>query len=83
MFISFDVINLVLYIMQQFGVMLAVGAQTIVLVAYLSTIRDGVVDNQEERFAKAVKKVLYVGIALIVVSGLFILWRGRQVSSQS
>jgi len=67
-----DVPNLVLYSIQQLGVMLAVGAQTIILVAYLLAVRNGVVDSQEERFARAVKRVLFIGLFLIVISGLAI-----------
>ncbi len=62
-------VDLLLYATQQVGVTLAVGAQTIVLVAYLLSIRDGIFDSQEERFAHAVKKVLFVGIICILVSG--------------
>lgn len=61
--------DLLLYVMQQLGVMFAVGAQTIILLAYLLSVRDGVVDSQEERFAHAIKKVLFFGIVLILVSG--------------
>src|SRR3989344_4056117 len=67
-----DVPNLILYSIQQLGVMFAVGAQTIILVAYLLAIRNGTVDEQEERFAKAVKRVLFVGLFFIIVSGLAI-----------
>lgn len=67
-----DVPNLILYSFQQLGVMFAVGAQTVILVAYLLAVRNGVVDEQEERFAKAVKRVLFVGLFLIVISGLAI-----------
>lgn len=63
------VVDLLLYSTQQLGVMLAVGAQTIVLVAYLLSIRDGIFDSQEERFGHAVKKVLFVGIIFILISG--------------
>jgi len=61
--------DLLLYVMQQLGVMFAVGAQTIILLAYLLSVRDGVVDSQEERFAHAIKKVLFLGIILILISG--------------
>ncbi|MDO8517690.1 MAG: hypothetical protein Q7S26_00145 [bacterium] len=67
-----EVSNLVLYSIQQLGVMFAVGAQTVILVAYLLAIRNGIVDEQEERFSKAVKRVLFVGLFLIVISGLAI-----------
>ena len=61
--------DLLLYVVQQLGVMFAVGAQTIILLAYILSVRDGVVDSQEERFAHAIKKVLFFGIILILVSG--------------
>lgn len=61
--------DLLLYVVQQLGVMFAVGAQTIILLAYILSVRDGVVDSQEERFAHAIKKVLFFGIVLILVSG--------------
>lgn len=64
-----SVMDLLLYVMQQLGVMFAVGAQTIILLAYLLSVRDGVVDSQEERFAHAIKKVLFFGIILILISG--------------
>jgi len=64
-----SVMDLLLYVVQQLGVMFAVGAQTIILLAYILSVRDGVVDSQEERFAHAIKKVLFFGIILILVSG--------------
>lgn len=72
MLFSADFINLILYSFQQLGVMLGVGAETIVLVAYLLAIRDGTVDSQEERFARAVKHVLYTGLGFILFSGIAI-----------
>jgi len=72
MFLSADVISLVLYCAQQLGVTLGVGAQTIMLVAYLSAMRDGVVDNQEAQFARAVRRVLNTGLVLIILSGVVI-----------
>lgn len=70
MFLSADVISLVLYCAQQLGVTLGVGAQTIMLVAYLSAMRDGVVDAKEAQFARAVRRVLMLGLVLIVLSGI-------------
>jgi hypothetical protein len=70
MFFSADVISLILYCAQQLGVTLGVGAQTIMLVAYLSAMRDGVVDNQEAQFARAVRAVLNSGLVLVIVSGI-------------
>lgn len=70
MFLSADVISLLLYCVQQLGVTLGVGAQTILLVAYIQAMRDGVVDREEAQFARAVRRVLEVGILFIVLSGL-------------
>lgn len=70
MFFSADILVLVLYCAQQLGVTLGVGAQTIMLVAYLSAMRDGVVDKQEAQFARAVRRVLNTGLLLIILSGV-------------
>lgn len=72
MVLSGELLNLVLYAAQQLGIVLGVGAQTVVLIAYLSAMRDGVIDDWEERFARAVVQVLYAGLALVVLSGLSI-----------
>ncbi|MDO8548227.1 MAG: hypothetical protein Q7R71_00975 [bacterium] len=70
MFLSADVVSLLLYCAQQLGVTLGVGAQTIMLVAYLSAMRDGVVDAKEAQFARAVRAVLNTGLVLVVLSGI-------------
>ena len=67
-----DLINLGLYSLQQLGIMLGVGSETIVLFAYLLAVRDGVIDPQEDRFARTVRRVLLVGMTLIVFSGALI-----------
>jgi hypothetical protein len=65
-----ELINLILYAAQQLGIVLAVGGQTIVLVAYLLAMRDRVIDSQEAQFARAVRTVLVAGLGLIILSGL-------------
>lgn len=70
MVLSADLINLVLYCVQQLGVTLGVGAETILLVAYVSAIRDGVVDAKEAQFSRAVRAVLNWGLAFIIISGV-------------
>lgn len=70
MFLSADVISLVLYCAQQLGVTLGVGSQTILLVAYLMAMRDGVIDPKEAQFVRAVRYVLIAGLVLIVSSGV-------------
>lgn len=67
--ISMSLINLGLYCIQQLGVTLAVGAETILLVAYLQAVRDGVVDDEEKGFARAVRSVKDFGLFFIIISG--------------
>lgn len=67
-----SVVSLLLYCVQQLGVVLGVGAETVVLVAVLSALRDRVVDAKEERFARAVKRVRVVGMVFILLSGIAI-----------
>jgi hypothetical protein len=62
-------IGLLLYCIQQAGVMLGVGSETIILVAYLMAMRDGVIDAKEAQFFRAVKRVLSFGLFLILISG--------------
>lgn len=49
--------------------MLAVGAETIVLISYVVAMRDGTVNEIETRFSRAVHRALAVGIASIILSG--------------
>lgn len=56
--------------MQQLGVTLAVGAQTVLLAAYLQSMRDGAMDDVEQGFARAVRRVMDWGLVFIIVSGL-------------
>jgi hypothetical protein len=72
MLFSGEMADLVLYCVQQFGVMLAVGAVTVVLIAYAIATRDGKTDETEIRFSKAVHRALFFGIGCIVVSGVAI-----------
>lgn len=65
-----ELVRLVLYATQQLGVTLAVGAQTIVLLAYLIAMRDRVVEAKEAQFARAARAVLFSGLGLVILSGL-------------
>lgn len=64
---------LILYCVQQLGVTLGVGAETVLLVAYLQSIRDGVIDDNEKGFARAVRRVKDFGLIMIIVSGIAII----------
>lgn len=70
MLLSADLANLIFYCIQQLGVTLAVGAETIMLAAYLISMRDGVVDEKETQYARAIKRVMAVALGFIVVSGI-------------
>lgn len=72
MLFSVELLNLILYCVQQFGVALGFGAQTIMLVAYLQATRDGVIDKVEAQFLRATRITLWVSLFAIVVSGLCI-----------
>jgi hypothetical protein len=67
-----ELLNLILYCAQQLGVALGLGAETIMLVAYVSAVKDGVIDEHEAQFLRATRNVLWVSIVLMVVSGLAI-----------
>ena len=73
MFFSVDTLDLVLYCVQQVGVMLAVGAESIVLISYLLSMRDGKIEETEARFSRAVHRALGVGVLLMVLSGIAIM----------
>ncbi len=68
--IGLSLLNLLLYCMQQLGVMLGVGAETVLLAAYIQSMRDGVVDEKEQGFARAVRRTMDWGLFFIVISGL-------------
>ncbi len=70
--VSLDLVNLFLYASQQLGVMLGVGAQTILLITYAISVRDGVVDSKESQIARAVTKAILAGLSIMVLSGLAI-----------
>jgi hypothetical protein len=69
MVLSPDVITVVVVCLQQLGMTLAVGAEATLLVAYLSSVRDGVIDKSEDRLAHALQNVLYAGVVFVIVSG--------------
>lgn len=64
-----ELFPLALYLVQQLGIMLGVGSATVLLISYLTAMRDGSVDPSEARFARVVQHVLEVGLVCIVLSG--------------
>ncbi|HEY5383508.1 MAG TPA: hypothetical protein VIJ88_03065 [Candidatus Paceibacterota bacterium] len=70
MLFSADLANLIFYCAQQLGVTLGVGAETIMLAAYFISMRDGVLDEKETQYARAIKRVMSVALVLIVLSGI-------------
>ncbi|HVV14971.1 MAG TPA: hypothetical protein VHD55_01020 [Candidatus Paceibacterota bacterium] len=67
-----DIVNLILYCVQQLGVMLGVGAETVILIVYFLSLRDGRIEPKEEQFGRAVHKVLKWGLLLVIASGFLI-----------
>ncbi len=67
-----EALDLLLYCVQQLGVMVAVGAETIVLISFIVATRDAKIEEAEIRFAKAVHRTILIGIAAIVLSGIAI-----------
>lgn len=65
-------LDALLYCFQQLGVMVSVGAETVILIAYMFVTKDGVIDDTEARFSKAIRRALGAGIATIVISGIAI-----------
>jgi len=72
MFFSIELLDLVLYCVQQLGVMLSVGSATIVLIAYIMAMRDGKIVESEAHFSRIVHRALGFGILLMVLSGIAI-----------
>lgn len=64
-----ELLPLALYLIQQLGIMLGVGAASVTLVSYLVSLHDGVVDVKEAQFARVIQHILEVGLACIVLSG--------------
>ncbi len=58
-----------IYVCQQLGVMLGVGAQTLLLCTHLVALHRHELDAQESSFARSARMALGGGLALIVVSG--------------
>src|SRR3990167_2471594 len=61
----------VIYVAQQLGVMLGVGAQTVLLCAHLIAVHHGDKENPHATYAEAARFALVIGLFFIVISGLF------------
>src|SRR3989344_23632 len=59
-----------IYVFQQLGIMLGVGAQTVLLCTHLLNIHHNEPDAPHASYAEAARKSLSVGFFLIFVSGL-------------
>lgn len=67
---SVDLVSLILFCVQQVGVVLAVGAQTVMLGSLLTSARELRIDEKKERFGRIVIRILAVGLFLMIVSGV-------------
>lgn len=64
-----ELLYFAIYLLQQLGVMLAVGAQTILLCAHLVAVHRGESEPAVHASARAARTTLGVGLAVIVISG--------------
>lgn len=67
-----DLVNLILYCAQQLGVMLGVGAESVLLIVYFLSLHEGRAEPRAEHFVPTVHKVLRWGLVFIICSGLLI-----------
>jgi hypothetical protein len=65
-------LSILLYCLQQLGMMLGAGGECVVLFSYLSALRDGTVVKEEKDFITATKQVVWWGLLLVALSGLAI-----------
>lgn len=63
---------LLVFLLQQLGIALGVGASTFALMFYIVGISDGVIDASEKRFMHAVYTTLRLSLFLIIVTGILI-----------
>lgn len=70
MLFSSELVALVLYSLQQFGIMLGVGAETILLAVFLVSLHKAAAQPTEARFANTVRRALYIGLGTVVFSGV-------------
>jgi hypothetical protein len=72
MFFTVEVLDLILWCIQELGVLLSVGAAAAVLVGYIVALRDRKVTENEARYSRRVHMALYMGLAFMILSGIAI-----------
>ncbi len=65
-----EIFDLFFYCIQQLGIMLGAGGETVVLLSYLLALKEGNIPKESTRFATAVARVVQCGIFFIVSSGI-------------
>lgn len=68
--LSTEMLVLILYVVQQLGLVLGFGAQLMLLITYLRGKRDGVISETEDAVAHGIYRVLWVAIIFIISSGI-------------
>jgi len=63
-------IVLLIFLLQQLGVTLGVGASTFAMMFYIVGISDGEIDASERRFMHATYTTIRIGLFLIIITGL-------------
>lgn len=67
-----ELLDIILWLAQEAGVLLAVGAALAVMGGYAFAMRDGTVSEREARYSKNSHRAIDFGLALIILSGLII-----------
>lgn len=70
MSVPVEMVDLLLYALQQLGIILGVGSEVILLVLYVFAIADHDIDAKEIAFTTATKRFLMLGLLSIVLSGI-------------
>src|SRR3990167_11355785 len=64
-----ELLYFTIYVLQQLGIMLGVGAQTVLLCTHLIAVHHGEAEPPHANYAEAARKALRAGFFLIIISG--------------
>ena len=70
MSVPLEIVDLLFFCIQQFGILLGVGGEVVVLVSYLLAIRDHTIDAAEVGSFRKVRGAVNLGLGCIAISGL-------------
>jgi hypothetical protein len=67
-----ELLDFVLWCVQEAGVLLSVGAALAVMLGYLFALRDGKISEKEARYSRNSHRAIDIGLALMILSGIVI-----------